>query len=82
MKRVCRRQVAIALTLFVAFACQETWALAATTGGLSGTVLDADTAAPIAGAQVTAVSPSRPRPSRLTQGGVLYSWTWDPTRIR
>ncbi len=69
MKQVCRRQVAIALTLFVAFVCQETWALAATTGGLGGTVLDADTAAPIAGAQVTAVSPSQTATVTTDAGG-------------
>ncbi len=58
MKRVCPRQVAIALTLFVAFVCQETRALAGTTGGLSGYVLDADTSAPVAGAMVTASAPT------------------------
>jgi hypothetical protein len=53
------RHLGTALALLVAFASQETWALAATTGGLAGTVLDAQTSAPIAGAQVTAVSPSQ-----------------------
>jgi len=45
--------------LLVAFVCQETWALAGVTGGLTGSVTDADTAAPLAGAQVTATSPSQ-----------------------
>jgi hypothetical protein len=45
--------------LLVAFACQETWALASTTGALSGSIVDADTSAPIAGAQVTVSSPSQ-----------------------
>ena len=53
------RHLGTALALLVAFACQETWALAATTGGLAGTVVDAETSAPIAGAQVTATSPSQ-----------------------
>ncbi|MBV9718282.1 MAG: TonB-dependent receptor [Candidatus Eremiobacteraeota bacterium] len=53
------RHLGTAITLLVAFAYQGTWALASTTGGLSGTVLDADNNAPIAGAQVTAVSPSQ-----------------------
>ncbi len=53
------RHLGTALALLVAFACQETWALAATTGGLAGTVVDAETAAPIAGAQVIASSPSQ-----------------------
>ncbi len=49
-----------ALTLLLAaFLCQQSVALASVTGGLTGTVLDADTSAPIAGAQVTASSPSQ-----------------------
>jgi Carboxypeptidase regulatory-like domain/TonB dependent receptor len=53
------RRLGTALLLLVAFVCQETWALAGVTGGLSGTVVDADTSAPVAGAQVTATSPSQ-----------------------
>ncbi len=53
------RHIVTALVLLVAFACQGTWALAGTTGGLSGSVLDADSAAPVAGAQVTVASPSQ-----------------------
>src|SRR5580658_1572600 len=53
------RHLVTALTLLVAFACQETWALAGVTGGLTGSVTDADTSAPVAGAQVTATSPSQ-----------------------
>jgi hypothetical protein len=45
--------------LLLAFISQETWTLASVTGGLTGTVVDADTSAPIAGAQVTATSPSQ-----------------------
>jgi hypothetical protein len=45
--------------LLLAFFCQETWTLASVTGGLTGTVVDADTSAPIAGAQVIASSPSQ-----------------------
>jgi hypothetical protein len=51
------RRVAVALLLLVAFLSQGTWALAGTTGGLSGTVTD-DKGAPVAGAAVKAVSPS------------------------
>jgi len=51
------RHLATAFVLLVAFVCQETWALAGVTGGLTGTVLDAETAAPIAGAEVVATSP-------------------------
>jgi hypothetical protein len=59
MTRRSLRHLGTVLTLLVAFACQETWALASVTGGLTGTVVDADTSAPIAGAQVTATSPSQ-----------------------
>ncbi len=53
------RHIVTSLMLLGAFASQETWALAGTTGGLSGSVVDAETSAPIAGAQVTASSPSQ-----------------------
>jgi Carboxypeptidase regulatory-like domain/TonB dependent receptor len=53
------RHLGTALTLLVAFVCQETWTLASVTGGLTGTVVDAETLAPVAGAQVTAASPSQ-----------------------
>ncbi len=59
MVRRSLRHLATALILLVAFVCQETWGLAATTGGLTGTVLDAETLAPIAGVQVIATSPSQ-----------------------
>ncbi len=53
------RHLGTALILLVAFFGQATWTLASVTGGLTGTVLDAENAAPIAGAQVTASSPSQ-----------------------
>ncbi len=59
MKRMHIRHVATALVLLVAFVSQETWALAGTTGGLTGSVVDATSSAPIAGAVVTASSPSQ-----------------------
>ncbi len=52
------RKVSVALLLLVAFLFQGTWALAGTTGGLSGTVKNAK-GAPIAGAKVTVTSPSQ-----------------------
>ncbi len=52
------RQVAVAVMLLVAFLFQGTWALAGTTGGLTGQVTDS-TGAPVAGATVNAVSPSQ-----------------------
>jgi hypothetical protein len=59
MVRRSLRHFGTVLMLLVAFASQETWALASVTGGLTGTVVDAETSAPIAGAQVTASSPSQ-----------------------
>jgi hypothetical protein len=53
------RHLGTALLLLSMFFGQATWTLASVTGGLTGTVVDADTAAPIAGAQVTATSPSQ-----------------------
>ena len=59
MVRRSLRHLVTALALLVAFVCQETWALAGVTGGLTGSVIDADSSAPVAGAQVTATSPSQ-----------------------
>jgi hypothetical protein len=56
--RSMRRLTTIVL-LFATFICQGTLALAGVTGGISGTVLDADSGVPIAGARVTATSPSQ-----------------------
>ncbi|MBV8655147.1 MAG: carboxypeptidase regulatory-like domain-containing protein, partial [Candidatus Eremiobacteraeota bacterium] len=44
-------------------------ARAGTTGGLSGTVVDSDTHAPIAGARVTATSPSQTSTGVTDAGG-------------
>ncbi len=52
------RQVVVAIMLFAAFLVQGTWALAGTTGGLSGQVTGAK-GAPIAGAVVMVTSPSQ-----------------------
>ncbi len=48
-----------AVILLVAMLSQGTWALAGVTGGLTGVAVDADTSAPVAGATVTASSPSQ-----------------------
>ncbi|MGB6412751.1 MAG: TonB-dependent receptor, partial [Candidatus Cybelea sp.] len=47
------------LVLFLTFISQGTAAIAGVTGGITGTVVDSDTGAPIAGARVTASSPSQ-----------------------
>ena len=54
-----RSYIFIAVMLLVAFASQETWVLASVTGGLTAIVVDAETSIPIAGAQVSAISPSQ-----------------------
>jgi hypothetical protein len=59
MKRTPVRHLVLATIVLLGFAGQETWALAGVTGGLSGTVVSADTSAPLAGAQVIASSPSQ-----------------------
>ena len=51
------RRVTIAVMVLVAFLFQGTWALAGTTGSLSGVVQDGS-GAPVAGAVVTATAPS------------------------
>ncbi len=53
------RHLTTAFVLIVTFFSQGSWTLASTTGGLTGTVVDTDTGAPIAGVTVTATSPSQ-----------------------
>ncbi len=59
MIRTSFRRAVLAVVLLLTMLCQGTWALAGTTGGLSGTVVDAQSGAPVAGAKVTATSPSQ-----------------------
>jgi len=59
MPRYRFRHALVAVLLFVALLSQGTWALASTTGGMSGTVTALDTGAPIANAKVTVSSPSQ-----------------------
>lgn len=53
------RHVSVAAMLILALLGQGTWALAGTTGGITGTVVDAETHAPIADVKITASSPSQ-----------------------
>jgi hypothetical protein len=62
------RQVVVALVLLVAFLCQGTWALAGTTGGLSGQVTG-DKGAPVAGAAVKVTSASQTAVVTTDAGG-------------
>lgn len=59
MPRIRFRHALVAVLLLVALVSQGTWALAGTTGGLGGTVIQTDTSAPVANATVTASSPSQ-----------------------
>lgn len=55
-----RAPIALLVVLLIAAVLgQETWALAGTTGGMSGTILQADSGAPIANAKVIVSSPSQ-----------------------
>jgi len=47
------------LGLLVAFASQASWALAGSSGGIAGTVTDAQTGAPIPGVRLQITSPSQ-----------------------
>jgi len=53
------RHALVTAVLLVGFLSQETWALAGTTGRMSGVVVSADSGAPLADAKVTATSPSQ-----------------------
>jgi hypothetical protein len=59
MRKHALRQAIVAVLMLLAMLVQGTWALAGTTGRLTGTVVDGNTGAPIAGATVTASSPSQ-----------------------
>ncbi len=69
MIRTTFRRAALAVVLLVSMLCQGTWALAGTTGGLSGTVTDAQSNAPISGAKVTVSSPSQTATSTTDSAG-------------
>src|SRR5579884_515818 len=63
----------VALLITAAMLVQGTWALAGTTGGVQGTISDATTGAPIAGASVTITSPSQTA-STTTDGGGHFAF--------
>jgi hypothetical protein len=62
-------QSTLAVLVLVAMLCQGTSVLAGTTGGLSGTVVDATTKQPLSGAKVTAASPSQIATATTDNGG-------------
>jgi hypothetical protein len=53
------RHAFVAVMIMLAVLAQGTWALAGTTGGISGTLTDTSTGKAVAGAKITAVSPSQ-----------------------
>jgi len=59
----------VAALVLVSMLVQGTWVLAGTTGGLSGTVTQTDTGAPIAGAKITVTSPSQSATTTTDNGG-------------
>ncbi len=69
MIRTTFRRAALATIVLVSMLCQGTWALAGTTGGLAGVVVDAQSNAPIAGATVTANSPSQTATTKTDAAG-------------
>ena len=68
-KRSTLARVTTVLVLAAAFLCQGTWALAGTTGGLSGTLTDAASGKPIADAQISVSSPSQSASTTTDSGG-------------
>jgi hypothetical protein len=79
MVKLSRWRVSVfALITLVAFASQGTWTLAGTTGGLSGVVIDSTTSAPIAGATVTANSPSQSATATTDASGHFTFLTLSP----
>ena len=78
MFRKSLRHFGTASLLLVALLCQETWALAGVTGGLTGTVVDAESSAPIAGARVTANSPSQSTSATTDSAGHFSFLTLAP----
>ncbi|MBV8149862.1 MAG: carboxypeptidase regulatory-like domain-containing protein, partial [Candidatus Eremiobacteraeota bacterium] len=77
IRRSLRHGLTAAL-LLVGMLSQGTWALASTTGGLAGYVLDADSSAPIAGATVTATAPSQTATATTDAAGHFTFLTLGP----
>ena len=69
MRKHALRQAVMAVTLLFALLGQVTWALAGTTGRLTGTIVDSGTGKAIASATVTASSPSQTATSTTDAGG-------------
>jgi Carboxypeptidase regulatory-like domain len=78
MNQTSLRNSLCALGLLVAFACEATTALAGTSGGITGTITDAKTGAPIAGAQLQISSPSQSMKATTDARGRFYVYALQP----
>lgn len=72
------RHAFVAVLLLVAMLAQGTWALASTTGGISGSVVDTATGAAVANATVTANSASQTATATTDAGGNFHFLTLAP----
>jgi hypothetical protein len=63
------RHAFVAVMVMLAMLAQGTWALAGTTGNLSGTLTDSTTGKPIAAATISVVSPSQSASATTDAGG-------------
>ncbi len=67
--RLTLSRVLTAILIAAALLAQGTWALAGTTGGLTGTLTDSTTGKPLADAKISVVSPSQSANSTTDAGG-------------
>ena len=69
MPKLRLRHAFVAVMIMLAMLAQGTWALAGTTGGISGTLTDSSTGKPVADAKITATSPSQTSSTTTDAGG-------------
>ena len=69
MPKLRLRHAFVAVMIMLAMLAQGTWALAGTTGGISGTLTDSSTGKPVADAKITVTSPSQTASSTTDAGG-------------
>jgi len=66
------------LALFLAFAAPAGWALAGTSGGIAGTITDANTGVPVAGVQLQISSPSQTVTTTTDEHGHYFVFSLQP----
>jgi hypothetical protein len=69
MPKLRLRHAFVAVMIMLAMLAQGTWALAGTTGGITGTLTDSTTGKPVANAKISAVSPSQSAETTTDAGG-------------